>query len=119
MNMTRDEDIQAVLDDWKAEYGLPLPVRFLGYAELGSGTMGRCTSWKDRSEIQLAEGLRSEPLGWMMKSVLWHEMCHAIAYQEDMVGNGHDSRWRELRRSRPLYMIGDWFAKLLYAPKTW
>lgn len=117
--MARETEVQELLDKWKEEYNLPNPVRFMGYMNLGKGVMGRCKSWKDRSEVEMAPCWKDEPLGWMMKSVLWHEMCHTIAYQEDMVGNGHDSRWRELRNSRKSYMIGDFFAKLIYAPKTW
>lgn len=109
-----EDEIQVLLYDWQTERNLPLPVVFKGYTPLGGSTMGRCTNYRDRSEIRLSDRWQGHGLGWLVESVLWHEMAHAIAYQEDMKGNGHDARWRELRDSNRHYMIGDWVAKLVF-----
>lgn len=115
--MSGDEAVQKLLDGWAEEWNLPLPVRFMGYEYLGKNVMGNCKSYADRSEVRLARLFEGKSLGWLKQSILWHEMCHAIAYQEDMKGNGHDSRWRELRDSNRKYMIGDWLSKLIYGPR--
>lgn len=115
--MAEDARIQRQLDIWKKEYGIADPVTFMGFSDLGRGVLGRCTSWKDRSEVRLSSAWEGRSTGWMMRSVLWHEMCPAIDYQEDHDGDGHSGRWRELSRSNMSYRIGDVFAKLIVGPR--
>lgn len=111
-----DEDIQDMLDGWRKDNAVEASVEFKGYDDLGKNIIGRCKSWPGKSEVWLSRSMEDAGLGLMKKSVLWHEMCHAIAYHEDDKGNGHDARWRELRNSKPLYRLGDFLAKIRYGP---
>ena len=110
---------QELLDKWSKEYGLdPSKTTFVGLEDLGGSlsegfTLGVCRWGNGKAEVALGNRFDGT-LGWLETSVLWHEMCHAIAYLEDLKGNGHDARWRELRNSKKGYMIGDWVAKLVY-----
>lgn len=114
---------QDLLDQWSREYGIdPEKVTFMGFKKLGGSlkegyTLGVCSYSDGKAEIWLGDRWLNGGMGWLETSVLWHEECHAIAYLEDLKGNGHDARWRELRNSKKLYMIGDWIAKLVYALK--
>ncbi len=114
-----NDDIQAQIDAWRAEYEVVYPVTFAGFENLGKGTLGRCSSAYGRSTITLAEFWRYGRNDFLLRSVLWHEMAHAIAYLEDMRGNSHDDRWREIRSWKKAYVAGDFLAKLFYSPKTW
>lgn len=109
---------------WTAQYHVPGLVEFSGWAELGGSeeagwTMGRCDSlaWSDgtcESRITLDVGMRDAP-GFIVRSVLWHEFCHANAFNEDGTGNGHDAHFRRYVRRRPLYWLGDEVAERLAA----
>ena len=112
----KEDTIRGLLKQWCEEYGIdPDKVRWCGYKDLGGTTMGICQSYAGGwCNIWLDDKWKNRPLGWLEESVLWHEMAHAIAYLEDMKGNGHDDRWKEIRDSKIKYRIGDWFAKLLF-----
>lgn len=115
------QNIQYQLDEWKKEYGLDqYTVAFSGYRNMDKNNpkrwvLGKCyyTTLK-RCDIYLGWKFEKRKLGWRETSVLWHEFCHALAYLEDGKGDAHNDYWRELRRSKPKYLIGDWFAKMTY-----
>lgn len=111
---------QELLDKWSREYRLnPEDTTFTGFEDLGGSpsqgyTLGVTRFKPGKAEVALSNKFNGK-LGWLETSVLWHEMCHAIAYLEDLQGNGHDARWRELRNSKKAYMVGDWVAKFMSA----
>lgn len=121
--MSKIAQVQALLNTWCAEYEGIIPeegfhVRFIGYETLHekgeNPVLGLCTSYPEFSHIRLGLRFRNRKLGWLETSVLWHEFAHAVAYHEDGKGNDHDSRWREIRDSRPLYKWGDRIADFVY-----
>lgn len=109
---------ETVLRGWAQEEGLdPSSIRFEGYADLGRYTLGRCRYMPVGSPYRCGIGMATfwaiERKGWLWRSVLWHEFCHAWAYLEDDSPNGHDAHWRELRGKRKAYVVGDLVATLL------
>lgn len=116
-------DVIGLLHRWCEEYGIDSDdVQFGGYEDLvPQGVMGKCyyfrtyrplVAWVTR--IDLDSAWEDRRLGWLERSVLWHEMAHAIAYLEDGDSDDHNSHWRDLRRRKPVYVVGDAFAKLLW-----
>lgn len=112
--MTKAEQIQGILDGWREEYGVSQPIQFMCWIELGGGTMGKCTHRRNRCEIYLDDKWENRKLGWLETSVLWHEFCHANAYLEDGVRDGHNKHFVEYRKRKPKYSWGDLVAKLIY-----
>lgn len=118
--MNKADKIQKILDKWKHEYGLDeYTIEFKGYRDLDRTkpkkfVYGRCYyhDYIPMCTIYLSTRYKDRGLGWMEKSVLWHEFSHAIAYLEDGKDDAHNGHWRDLRRGKPLYVLGDWVAKL-------
>lgn len=118
----KQDEIRKYLDEWCEEWNIdPKMVEFGGYADLGKYTMGVCT-YSERSDRQLSVAKIRLSIKWAKRDLgmsetatLWHEMAHAIAYLEDGVGNGHDSHWREIRATKPKYVVWDFIAKLIFS----
>lgn len=115
------QNIQYQLDEWKKEYGIEkYTVAFSGYRNMNESNptryiLGKCYyTARDRCDIYLGNSFADRKLGWRETSVLFHEFCHALAYLEDGKGDAHNDYWRELRRSKPKYLLGDWLAKMTY-----
>lgn len=110
--------VQNILREWCVEYGMdPDKTSFGGWAELSTGkdiTMGRAEYYPKYVIVKLGIRFEDRRLGWMEKSVLWHEFCHSRAYQDDWKPNGHDRTWRAYKNEKKVYVLGDAFAKLLY-----
>lgn len=115
---TKNQNIQYQLNAWCKEYGIDhAKVIFQGWEnmnEKGTWVLGRCRYYPDWCSIRLGNRFRSKPLGWLETSVLWHEFCHANAVLEDRIGDGHNQHWRDYRKRKPKYWIGDFFAKVVY-----
>ena len=114
----KSDAIQSILDGWCEEYGISQPVIFVGYKDMDDGfgsILGLCCHYDGGfSTIMLGGRFEDRPLGWLEKSILWHEFCHANAYLEDMVSNGHDIHFYEYLCRKPNYVLGDYYACLLY-----
>lgn len=118
---SKAEQIQNQLNEWKKEYGIEqYTVSFSGYRNMDENNpkryvLGKCYyTTRERCDIYLGWRFEDRLLGWRETSVLFHEFCHAFAYLEDGKGDAHNDYWRELRRSKPKYLIGDWMAKMTY-----
>lgn len=116
--MKKSSEIQQVLEGWKHEYGLDYNIKFKGYRDLDRTNpmkfvYGRCYYHGpiNTCTIYLSTRYKDRKLGWRETSVLWHEYCHAVAYLEDNKDDQHNAHWRDLRRGKPLYVLGDWVAK--------
>ena len=125
--MTKYDDIRKQLDEWKDEYGVSdYPIVFVGWANLKADNpkslrLGQCNYYINSylfsstyTMIFLGIRFKERKLGWMETSVLWHEFCHACAFLEDSKSDGHNNHWRDLRRRKPHYVLGDWVAKMIY-----
>lgn len=111
--------MQNILREWCVEYGMdPDKTSFGGWAELSTGgtnsTMGITYYYPAYSLIKMGIKFRDRNLGWMEKSVLWHEFCHSRAYQDDWRPNGHDRTWRAYKNEKKVYVLGDAVAKFMY-----
>lgn len=120
--MKKAEKIQQQLDEWKAESGLASEnmIMFDGWRNMDTSNptkwvYGRCY-YVNRRRCDIVMGYKFEKreFGWLEKSGLWHEFCHAYAYLEDGVSDSHNNYWRKLRRSKPIYYIGDLVCKVIY-----
>ena len=118
----KEDTIRELLKKWCEEYGInPETVHWCGYKDLNGTTMGECHymckpyhhPWY-YCEIYLDIKWKNRPLGWLEESVIWHEYCHAEAYLEDGESDAHNDHWRDLRKRKPKYLIGDWVAKFLF-----
>lgn len=115
-------ELQALLYEWQREYDVPGRVLFLGFEELprssssslfvGGRTWFKLVNGERVSEIRLQEGMAGAP-AFLQRSVLWHEACHAEAFNEDGVPNAHDSHFYDLRRRKKAYWLGDMLFKLV------
>lgn len=118
-----DAECRTALANWQLAYDVPGVVRWCGYAELGGNISdgyrnGQCnyyTVWTGdgvypRSDIYLDEEHGQAP-AFFQRCTLWHEFCHANAYNEDMSDNDHDVHFRDYRRRKPLYWLGDMLYK--------
>ena len=120
-------DAQTLLSQWKAEYKVPGDILWGGYVELGGNVsdgyrMGQCNyarylrpgtaEWVPRSTIYLDEGMEDAPR-FFQESTLWHEFAHSNAYNEDMESDDHNAHFREYRRRKTKYWIGDMVLKLI------
>lgn len=118
---------QEMLDQWKAERGVGGEILWGGYEELGGSSakgfvMGQCRmtkyrkqgsdEWTPRSTIYADVGMRNAP-SYFQTCNLWHEFCHAWAYNEDGEDDAHNSHWREYRRTILKYWFGDLLLKVL------
>ena len=116
---TKAERIQNQLDEWCREYGVTQEVKFMGWEDMeenGRWVLGRCNSYRNplRCEIRLGIKWAKRELGWLEMSTLWHEFCHANAYLEDGVRDAHNEHWREYRKRKPKYWIGNLIGKIVY-----
>lgn len=120
-------DAEALLKQWRKEYPFPGDLIWGGYIELGGSPsdgfrFGQCNyqkymsptthQWTPRSTVYLDTGMAKAPR-FFQESVLWHELAHARAYNEDMINNDHDSVWASYRKQKPKYWIGDIVFKLI------
>ena len=120
-------DADALLKQWRQEYPFPGDLIWGGYIELGGSPndgyrFGQCNyqkymsptthQWTPRSTVYLDTGMAKAPK-FFQESVLWHELCHANAYNEDMVNDGHNAHFREYRKRKTAYWLGDMFFKLI------
>lgn len=123
MSRLSDTECRTMLANWQLAYDVPGVVRWCGYTELGGNISdgyrnGRCnyyTVWTGdgvypRSDIYLDEEHGQAP-AFFQRCTLWHEFCHANAYNEDMSDNDHDAHFRDYRRRKPLYWLGDMLYK--------
>lgn len=115
------QNIQYQLDEWKKEYGIEqYNVTFSGYRDMDESNpkryvLGKCYyTNRELCNIYLGLKFKDRKLGWRETSVLFHEFCHAFAYLEDGVPDAHNDYWRQLRKDKPKYWIGDIFAKMTY-----
>lgn len=119
--MSKEDEIQKMLDEWKHEYGFGHPISFLGWTEMtnsdtGAPILGKCIYYRNLSCcIIMGHKFKNRPLGWREKSVLWHEFCHACAWQEDGEDDAHNNHWKDLRRRKPWYVLGEWIADFTYS----
>lgn len=104
-------DEQKVINDWfKKRYkSNNVYIKFVGYRELGSFTVGRADmGHASNSTIKLAEKLvRHQFWG---KCVLWHEFNHGCTYYK-LGKMGHDLDFYKLYLRKPYY----WLANILLA----
>lgn len=120
-----DAECDTMLANWQLAYKVPGVVRWCGYTELGGSLSaghrnGECRYFKvwssdgvyPRSDIYLDEEHGQAPR-FFQRCTLWHEFCHANAYNEDMESDEHNAHFREYRRRKPLYWIGDMVYKLI------
>lgn len=119
-------DPELQLRTWQSEYSVPDAIVWGGYVDLnyagGVGiTYGRtmCTltiyqngSKSCVSTIYLDEDMQKAPV-FFRECVLWHEFCHANAFNEDGDSDAHNAHFREYRRRKALYWIGDMLFKLI------
>lgn len=56
---------------------------------------------------------------WFLRSLLWHEYCHAEAYLEDCESDAHKEHWREYRRRKWFYLLGEYLGEFLYSSRLW
>ena len=118
-------DYQSQLDGWVTEYKVPGDVIWCGFKELGGSvsdgyTSGRCeykatvsgNVREMRSDIYLDTGMRDAP-AFFRTCVLWHEFCHANAYNEDGIDDSHNSRFLKYRKRKILYWLGDCIFKAI------
>lgn len=118
------------LGTWQDRYGVPGLIVWKGYAELGGSITdgyrnGQCNYYKvlaeqpyGRCEIWLDEEMKASP-DFFKTCVLWHEFCHANAYNEDLSSDNHNAHFREYRRRKPLYWIGDMLYKWISPIWSW
>lgn len=115
--------IQEILNEWTNEYGLDgCTVKFEGWQDMDETNprkwvYGKCYYGLYHTKtcrIHLGDRFESRPFGFFEKCALWHEFCHACAFLEDGVSDGHNAHWRELRAEKPAYMVGDMVLKLIY-----
>lgn len=120
-----DAECDTMLANWQLAYGVPGVIRWCGYTELGGSLStghrnGECRYFRvwssdgtyPRSDIYLDEEHGQAPR-FFQRCTLWHEFCHANAYNEDMESDEHNAHFREYRRRKPLYWIGDMVYKLI------
>lgn len=115
--MTKEHQIQAILDRWREEYGITQPVKFDGWKNMDEGgrlVLGKCFNYTKRSEIYLGDRWEDRELGWLETSVLWHEFCHANAFLEDGVGDGHNDHFMAYKFRKKKYFFGDLIAKVVF-----
>lgn len=121
--MDKAEMIQEILNGWMNEYGLDgCTIRFEGWYNMDETNprkwiYGMCYYGLYHTKtcrIRLGDRFEGRRLGWREKSALWHEFCHAYAFLEDGESDGHNMHWRELRRKKPVYLLGDWALKFTY-----
>lgn len=120
-------DAEALLKQWRKEYPFPGDLIWGGYIELGGSPsdgfrFGQCNyqkymsptthQWTPRSTVYLDTGMAKAPR-FFQESVLWHELAHANAYNEDMVNDDHNAHFREYRKRKTAYWLGDMFFKLI------
>ena len=120
-------DAEALIREWLREYPCPGDFVWGGFIELGGSAkdgyrMGQCTQvkyvsqatheWTPRSTMYLDEGMAKAPT-YFQESVLWHEFCHARAFNEDMESNDHDAHFREYRRQKTGYWLCDMLLKAI------
>lgn len=126
--MSKQDDIQKILDEWKHEYGVSdYRITFMGWHELKADNpksvrLGQCNYYLKSylsssvyAEIRLGIGFKDRRLGWLEKSVLWHEFCHACAFIEDERDDAHNDHWRDLRRRKWWYVLGEYIADFTYS----
>lgn len=115
---SKEQSIQNQLDAWATVYGIdPRKITFVGYENLDSGghfVLGSCAYYPDHCRIRLGDHYVDRKLGFLEMCVLWHEYCHAEAYLEDMISDGHGKVFKEKRKRKMKYVIGDVFANLAY-----
>lgn len=120
--VTKSQNIQNQINEWLKEYKIEYPTEFIGYTNLSPNApkrfvLGQC--WYKRypqlhCEILLADKYADRKLGWLEMSVLWHEVAHAIAFLEDGISDDHNDHWKDIRKHKRIYWIGDFFAKLVF-----
>lgn len=116
--------LDALLDEWCAEYGIDRQrVTLAGYAPLDGRTMGLCTTTyiqgRYESVIRLDPALRAWGASLRVRGVLWHEFAHVIDHHMDEdvtdgIGSGHGEGFRSRRRLKPILLLGDILAKLTF-----
>lgn len=127
MTALSDEHVNTLLTQWRKEYPFPGELLWGGYIELGGSVkdgyrMGQCNYYlyinqstherTPRSIIYLDHGMKNAPK-FFQEATLWHELCHARAYNEDCKDNDHDRVWASYRRQKPKYWLGDIILKLI------
>lgn len=113
------------LAGWQKEYGVPGVIEWSGYTELGGSISkgyrnGECRYYTvttadgtyPLSRIYLDEEHGQAP-AFFQTCTLWHEFCHANAFNEDTEDNDHDRHFREYRRRKVSYWLGDMLYKLI------
>lgn len=115
----KKQTIQSLLDKWCEECGFNKGnVVFREWKNLdhdGIKVFGNCTyMYRNLCVIRLGLMFKDRKFGYLERSVLWHEMAHAIAFLEDGISDSHNRHWRQLLWKKPQYAIGNWFCKLRF-----
>lgn len=117
---TKAQNVEYQLRAWCKEYGIePDRITFEGWHNLNEDTtivLGTCSYIFNplHCEIRLGDKFEKRKLGWLETSVLWHEFCHANAALEDGIPDTHNKHWRDYRKRKMKYWIGDAVAKFMY-----
>ena len=115
--MTKEHQIQSILDGWREEYGITQFIWFIGWKDMkenGLNVLGRCWLSQLGCDIALGDKFKDRPLGWLETSILWHEFCHANAFLEDGVPDGHNKHWKKYLTRKQKYYWGEMVAKFVY-----
>lgn len=115
----KKQKVQDLLDKWIEEYKLPRrSVIFREWKNLDHDkrwVLGNCTYvYRNLCEIRLSTIYKDRRFGYFEKSVLWHEMAHAITYLEDGINDDHNIHWRATKWKKPHYAIGDAIGKIWF-----
>lgn len=121
---TKRQNIQSLLDKWTEEYGFNRGnVTFRGWSNLDHDrkwVLGNCTYvYRNLCAIRLSDTFKERRFGYLEKSVLWHEMAHAITYLEDGISDNHNLHWRRTLWKKPHYAIGDGLASVWFCFVHW
>lgn len=109
--------IERDLENWCEKYGCNAEeIDFNGYVDISPSTvMGHCI-YRDRHlcVIELDIKWKKRKYGYLERSVLWHELCHARAYLEDGVSDAHNDHFKEYLKQEPMLYVGDILAKFVW-----
>lgn len=102
------------LIEWEMEIGTQFVNREVYITDIpNSTTMGQCYARTFGYTIEM-DVKTMKMNDWLVKSVLWHEFCHAWAYSETGRQQMHNKEFKKRFHSKPFYWFGDCIAKLMF-----